>query len=145
MDLMKKVGEFARDHDAFVQSHLSENRDEVAWIRQLFPSQPSYAGVYDSAARYTAGATDYYTPARLDEPVLAAAGAAALAAHRVLGLRDLSRTDLVVDASGTPWFLEVNVAPGMTETSLLPMAVAEAGLDLGVVCRDLLAAAVARG
>ncbi len=102
-------------------------------------------GVFDYAARYTAGATDYYTPARLDDAVLAAAGAAALAAHQVLGLRDLSRTDLIVDPAGTPWFLEVNVAPGMTETSLLPMAVAEAGLDLGALCRDLLDAAVARG
>jgi D-alanine-D-alanine ligase len=98
-------------------------------------------GLFDYAARYTAGATDYYTPARLDEPVLAAAGAAAVAAHRALGLRHLSRTDLIVDAAGTPWFLEVNVSPGMTETSLLPMAVVAAGLDLGTLCRDLLAAA----
>ena len=101
-------------------------------------------GLFDYAARYTAGATDYHTPARLDDGVLAAAADAALAAHRVLCLRDLSRTDLVVDAAGTPWFLEVNVSPGMTETSLLPMAVAAAGLDLGALCRDLLAAAAAR-
>jgi D-alanine-D-alanine ligase len=101
-------------------------------------------GLFDYSARYTAGATDYYTPARLDSSVLDAAADAALAAHRVLCLRDLSRTDLVVDASGTPWFLEVNVSPGMTETSMLPMSVAEAGLDLGVLCRDLLDAAVAR-
>lgn len=101
-------------------------------------------GLFDYTARYTAGATDYYTPARLDSAVLDAAATVALAAHRVLGLRDLSRTDLVVDATGTPWFLEVNVSPGMTETSLLPMSVAAAGLDLGTVCRDLLAAAGAR-
>jgi D-alanine-D-alanine ligase len=101
-------------------------------------------GVFDYAARYTAGATDYYTPARLDDDVIAAAADAALEAHRVLCLRDLSRTDLVVDAHGTPWFLEVNVSPGMTETSLLPMAVAAASLDLGALCRDLLAAAAAR-
>ncbi|HWL37039.1 MAG TPA: D-alanine--D-alanine ligase [Frankiaceae bacterium] len=102
------------------------------------------SGVFDYAARYTAGQTDYYTPARLPERSVNAAAAVALAAHRVLGLRDLSRTDLIVDADGTPWFLEVNVAPGMTETSMLPMSVAAAGLDLGVVCRDLLAAAAAR-
>jgi D-alanine-D-alanine ligase len=101
-------------------------------------------GVFDYAARYTAGATDYFCPARLDTRLLDAAGTVALAAHRVLGLRDLSRTDLIVDAAGTPWFLEVNVAPGMTETSMLPMAVAEAGLDLGTVCRDLLVTALGR-
>ena len=102
-------------------------------------------GFFDFAARYTAGETDYYAPARLDPAVADAATAVALAAHRVLRLRDLSRTDLVVDEAGTPWFLEVNVAPGMTETSLLPMAVAAAGRDVGEVCRDLLATAAARG
>ncbi|HEU0131294.1 MAG TPA: D-alanine--D-alanine ligase [Mycobacteriales bacterium] len=101
-------------------------------------------GLFDYAARYTAGATDYYTPARLDQRALDAAGAVAVAAHRVLGLRDLSRTDLIVDGAGTPWFLEVNVSPGMTETSLVPMAVAAAGLDLGALCRDLLERAAAR-
>ena len=53
--------------------------------------------------------------------------------------------EFVVDSAGTPWFLEVNTAPGMTETSLFPMAVAAAGLDLGTLMRDLLAAAAARG
>jgi guanine deaminase len=49
MDLMKRVGEMARERNAFVQSHLSENIDEVAWIRSLFPEYPSYAAVYDAA------------------------------------------------------------------------------------------------
>ena len=51
----------------------------------------------------------------------------ALAAHAALGLRDLSRTDLVVDPYGRAWFLETNVAPGMTETSLFPQAVTPRG------------------
>jgi D-alanine-D-alanine ligase len=101
-------------------------------------------GVFDYAARYTAGATDYYTPARLDEDVLARVGEAALTVHRALGLRDLSRSDLVVDPSGTPWFLEVNSSPGLTETSLLPMSVAAAGLDLGLLWRNLIEQAIAR-
>jgi D-alanine-D-alanine ligase len=101
-------------------------------------------GLYDYAARYTAGATEFFTPARLTPEVAAAAAAAAVQAHRVLGLRDLSRSDLVVDAHGTPWFLEVNVAPGMTDTSLLPLAAQAAGLDLGVLCRDLVGRAARR-
>lgn len=105
---------------------------------------PKAGPLFDYNARYTAGATDYYTPARLPEEVATAASRVALAAHRVLGLRDLSRTDLVVDAEGTPWFLEVNVSPGMTETSLLPMSAQAAGLDVGALCRDLLAAAAGR-
>ena len=49
-----------------------------------------------------------------------------------------------MDEAGRPWFLEANVAPGMTETSLLPQSVVAAGLDLGVLARDLLHLAVAR-
>lgn len=99
---------------------------------------------YDYAARYTAGRTEFFCPARLAPEVSAEVERIALTAHRTLGLRDISRTDLIVDGSGKPWFLEVNVAPGMTETSLLPQAVQAAGLDLGVMCRDLLHEAVAR-
>jgi D-alanine-D-alanine ligase len=68
----------------------------------------------------------------------------AVRAHTVLGLRDLSRTDAIVTADGAVEFLEVNVSPGMTETSLLPMAVEAAGLDLGQVCGTLLARAARR-
>jgi len=56
----------------------------------------------------------------------------------------VSRTDLIV-SDGAAFFLEVNVAPGLTETSTLPMALAAAGRSLGTVCRDLLSQAAARG
>lgn len=102
------------------------------------------SGSYDYHARYTAGATEYFVPARLDAPAAQAVAEAAVVAHQTLGLRDLSRTDLIVDADGVAWLLDVNVAPGMTETSLLPQAVRAAGLDLGVLTRELLAVAVER-
>jgi D-alanine-D-alanine ligase len=102
------------------------------------------SGVFDYASRYTAGMTDYHTPARLPADLADAVAEAAVRAHTVLGLRDLSRTDAIVTADGTVQFLEVNVAPGMTETSLLPMAVEAAGLDLGDVCLTLLRQAAAR-
>jgi D-alanine-D-alanine ligase len=101
-------------------------------------------GFYDYAARYTAGTTEFFAPARLTDETAARCAAAAVTAHRVLGLRDLSRTDLVVDSDGVPWFLEVNVAPGMTETSLFPQAVAAAGMDFGAVWANLVALAAAR-
>ena len=53
MQLMKRVGAIALERGAFVQSHLSENRHEVEWVRRLFPSSPSYAAVYDSAGLLT--------------------------------------------------------------------------------------------
>ncbi|WP_113701907.1 D-alanine--D-alanine ligase family protein [Nonomuraea lactucae] len=95
-------------------------------------------GVYDYAARYTAGRTEFFAPARLSPEAAAACAEAAVTAHTALGLRDISRTDLIVDAADQPHFLEVNVAPGMTETSLFPMAVEAAGQDLGDLCRTLL-------
>ena len=101
-------------------------------------------GSYDYAARYTAGQTEFFVPARLPADLVAMASDAAVSAHRALGLRDLSRTDLIVSGSEV-FFLEVNVAPGMTETSTLPMALAAAGRDLGVTCRELLRIAATRG
>lgn len=102
------------------------------------------SGVYDYDARYTAGHTEYFAPARLDAAAERAVAETAVTVHRLLGLRDLSRVDLVVDADGVPHLLEANTAPGMTETSLLPMAVHAAGLTVGGVLRDLLGLAVAR-
>ena len=102
------------------------------------------SGVYDYAARYTAGQTEYFAPARLTEPVAAAVADAAVRVHTVLGLRDLSRIDLVVDADGVPNLLEANTSPGMTETSLVPMAVHAAGLQVGELLQDLLQRAAAR-
>ncbi len=102
------------------------------------------AGIYDYNARYTAGTTEFFVPARLESDIAEAVAAVALEAHSGLGLRDWSRTDLIVDASGTPWFLELNVAPGMTETSLFPQALSEAGVGLGELARDLVLNAIAR-
>jgi D-alanine-D-alanine ligase len=101
-------------------------------------------GVYDYAARYTAGLTTWHVPARLDPDVAQRVASVAVAAHSALGLRDLSRVDLIVEPSGGVHVLEVNVAPGMTETSLLPMAIGAAGLDFGKVLATLVNRAVER-
>jgi D-alanine-D-alanine ligase len=100
---------------------------------------------YDYAARYTPGKTEFYVPARLAAPVADEVARMAMAAHSVLGLRDLSRTDLIVDDTGTAYFLEVNVSPGMTETSTLPMAMEASGHSFGAICVSLLKLAAARG
>mgnify|MGYP001067425251 CR=1 FL=1 len=100
--------------------------------------------IFDYEARYTAGTTTYHTPARLDSELDAAVAELAVAAHRVLGLRDVSRTDVIVTADGRAQFLEVNVSPGLTETSMLPMAVATAGRDLGETYAELAERAIAR-
>jgi D-alanine-D-alanine ligase len=103
------------------------------------------SGVYDYTARYTAGLTDFFTPARLSDDNAKAVGELAVAAHRELGLRDISRTDAVVQTDGTVQFLEVNLSPGLTETSTVPMAMEAAGTSVGAVFADLVARAVQRG
>jgi D-alanine-D-alanine ligase len=101
------------------------------------------SGVYSFEARYNAGETRFFVPARVAPDVAARAEQAALAAHTALGLRHLSRVDIIVDGAGNPWFLEANVLPGLTETSILPQALEAAGHDLGWVYSALAEAAIA--
>ncbi|MCE7005097.1 D-alanine--D-alanine ligase [Kibdelosporangium philippinense] len=102
-------------------------------------------GVYDYTARYTAGLTNFFTPARLSPEVAARAADTAVSAHKLLGLRDISRTDAVVAEDGSIYFLEVSVSPGLTETSVLPIATEAAGRSLGQIYAELIDQAIARG
>ncbi len=97
------------------------------------------SGVYDYEARYTAGATRFLAPAELPDLVAGACQELALAAHRALHLRDLSRIDMIVGPGQEPVFIEANVAPGMTETSTWPLAAEAAGARLGDLLADLVA------
>ena len=99
------------------------------------------SGSYDYQARYTAGATEFHCPARLPADVLDRLAAESVDVHERLGLSSLSRSDWIVTADGTPWFLEVNTSPGLTGTSLLPQAVVAAGEPLPRLYRDLTTAA----
>lgn len=99
-------------------------------------------GPYDYDARYNPGRVEYFAPARLSSSLTSAVGEVAVAAHEALGLERISRTDLIVGDDGTVWFLEVNVAPGMTETSLLPQAAEAAGHNLGDLYRSLVEASL---
>ena len=101
-------------------------------------------GPYDYDARYNPGRSQYFTPARLDASTTERAAAAAVTTFRELGLRHLGRVDLIVDHDGVPHFLETNVAPGMTETSLFPQAVIASGTTLAAVYRDIVERAARR-
>jgi D-alanine-D-alanine ligase len=102
------------------------------------------SGLFDFDAMYTRGQTDYFVPARLDPAVAAEVARLAGACHELFGCRDVSRVDFVVGEGGCPFVLEVNTSPGMTETSLLPMAAAAAGLDFQHVVDRLARAALDR-
>lgn len=146
------VGCFAYDSTALVERYVPGTDLAVSIVDQgdgpvALPAVEIVArdGVYDYTARYTAGLTTWHAPARLTTAVAAEVSAVALAAHTALGLRDLSRVDLIVDADGQAHVLGVNVSPGMTETSLFPLAVQAAGLDFGKLLAALVTQAVARG
>ena len=102
-------------------------------------------GAYDFAARYTAGATEFHAPARLDAHVREACESTAVAAYHAIGARHLSRADLIVDATGTPWLLEIDTCPGMTGTSLVPMAAAAAGIGFEELCERIVQLALRDG
>jgi len=76
---------------------------------------------YDYEAKYTPGMSDHLIPPRVEQCIIDEAKSMAIAAHRALGCRDLSRSDFMVDEHGC-WLLEVNTLPGMTPTSLVPDA-----------------------
>lgn len=101
------------------------------------------SGVYSFEARYNAGETLFYTPARISEETAALVSETAVAIHTLLGLRHISRVDLIIDADGTAWFLEANVLPGLTETSLAPQSIEASGHSLGEVYLALARAAIA--
>lgn len=103
------------------------------------------SGTYGFEARYNAGETNFYTPARIPAAAAARAANEALGAHRALGLRHISRIDMIVDGAGTPWFLEASTMPGLTETSLFPLALEAAGHDVGWVYSALAESAIREG
>ena len=99
------------------------------------------SGFYDLANKYpwmnTGGGTDYFCPADIGDAATAAVQAAALAAHRALGIEVYSRVDVLLDAAGRPWVLEANTIPGMTDSSLLPKAAAVVGIPFPQLCLEI--------
>lgn len=102
------------------------------------------SGSYDFTARYTAGATEFFAPARLDGATLDRCAELAVSAYQLAGARQITRADMIVDADGQPWLLELDTCPGMTDTSLLPMAAQAAGIDFAELCERLVRGAIDR-
>ena len=127
---------FAYDERALIERYVAGTELAVSVVdtgegpRALPPVEVVTDGQYDFDARYNPGRSEYFVPARLDDAVIERVKATAVTVHTTLRLGNLSRTDLILDDEGTPWFIDVNVIPGMTETSLLPIAAkAEGSLE----------------
>lgn len=95
-------------------------------------------GFYDYAAKYTKGMTEFLVPAPIPAAVDRKAARESLKAYEALGCRGAARVDVMLDARGIPFVLEVNTIPGMTELSLFPKAAEAAGMDYGTLVEEML-------
>lgn len=102
------------------------------------------SGVYDYQSKYTSGASEYSCPADFAPEIGAAVQRAGLAAFQAVGGGDYGRVDVMVDGGGSPFVLEVNTLPGMTQTSLLPKAAAAAGIGYAALCERMVHLALRR-
>ena len=93
---------------------------------------------YDFESKYAPGGSDHICPARISEEDTAKVKEIAVAAHKALDCRGVSRTDIIMDAQGVCWVLETNTVPGMTSTSLLPDSARAAGYSFPQLCVKLI-------
>lgn len=100
---------------------------------------------FDFAARYTADMLSIEAPAVLPDSIATELARVAILAHERLGLRDVSRSDFMVNEAGGFVLLETAITPGLTETSTFPIACKVAGSSLGEIALELLRSALRRG
>ncbi len=115
---------------------------EALPVIEIVPREQSF---YDYEAKYRAGASSHDVPAKIDEDLAHRLQMLALSTHRLLGLRDYSRTDFIVTTGGRPYILEINALPGLTTTSLLPEECLAAGISYDALVDRLVRAALDRG
>ena len=101
-------------------------------------------GFYDFSAKYEKGRTQYLCPAPLSASVTRQIRQLAIKTYQVLGCNGAARVDFRITPKGKPYVLEINTVPGMTETSLLPMAAGKAGISYDALTERILQSALAR-
>jgi D-alanine-D-alanine ligase len=114
--------------------------EEALPLVEIIPSDEFYS--YD--AKYKPGGSRHLVPAPIDGDLTARLQMLALSVHRMLGLRDYSRTDFIVTKEGRPYILEINALPGLTPLSLLPDEARAAGISFEALIERLLQAALGR-
>jgi D-alanine-D-alanine ligase len=142
--------EAAREHDEILaeeyiagrEFHCAVLGEEALPVIEVIPNRD---GFYSYDAKYAPGGSTHIVPARLGVDLTARLQMLALSTHRLLGLRDYSRTDFIVSTEGRPYILEINTLPGLTPTSLLPDACNAAGISYAALVDRLVSYALARG
>jgi D-alanine-D-alanine ligase len=131
------VAAFSYDDRVLLERHIDGRELSVSLLDgEALPAvevRPTEEDRYSYEARYEIGRTEFVCPAELSEADEAAVRDAAVGTWRTLGCEGFARVDLMLGTSG-PEVLEVNAVPGLTDTSLLPMAAEAAGLSFEDLC-----------
>ncbi|MEK6586393.1 MAG: D-alanine--D-alanine ligase, partial [Nitrospirota bacterium] len=101
-------------------------------------------GFYDFSAKYQKGKTQYLCPAPFPPKVMRHISELARRTYEALECEGAARVDFRITSRGRPYVLEINTVPGMTETSLLPMAAAQVGIAYDVLVERILQSALDR-
>lgn len=115
--------------------------EEALPVVEIVPNRDEF---YTYEAKYSAGGSTHIVPARIDDDLAARLQMLALSVHRLIGLRDYSRTDFIVSKEGRPYILEINTLPGLTPTSIFPDACGAIGISYEAVVDRLIGYALAR-
>jgi D-alanine-D-alanine ligase len=147
------VAAFSYDTKVLLERHVA-GRDLAVSVLEgpdgpealpVVEAVPHEEAFYDFEARYEFGRTRFICPAELPDELAARARELGLESYRVLGCYGFARVDLMLDeATGELTVLEANVIPGLTETSLLPLAAEAAGIGFEALIARVLELAVAR-
>jgi D-alanine-D-alanine ligase len=153
-ELSAAAGELFKIGDVVMTEQMLEGVEVTCGILDVEPGQrpralpvteiaPLGGGFFDYKAKYTPGACEEITPARISPEQTAEVQRLAVLAHEAVGCADFSRSDMIL-VNGNPVWLEVNTIPGMTDQSLLPQAAAAEGISYSELVGMLVHAAVYR-
>jgi D-alanine-D-alanine ligase len=136
------VAAFSYDDKVVFERHVAGRELAISVLGgealPIVEAVPHASDAYDFEARYTIGRTTFHCPAQMDETATGEAGELAVRVCELLGLSACARVDLLLDDAGTPWVIEANAIPGMTETSLLPQAAGAADIAFDALVERIL-------
>lgn len=145
------IGAMSYDRDVIVERHVDGRELAVALVqtadglRALPPVEisPRHSDWFDYESRYEHGETEFTCPpVDIDADVLARVEQVALDTWRTLDLRGFARVDMILDRVGIPWILEASLVPGLTDTSLIPLACEAGGMSFSDLVAEVLRDAV---
>jgi D-alanine-D-alanine ligase len=138
---------FSYDDRVLIERHVSGRELAVAMLGgdalPIVEVRPREEDRFNYEARYEIGRTEYVCPAELEPGLAAAATAAATATWSVLRCEGFARVDVLAGDDG-PQVIEVNAVPGLTDTSLFPMAAEAAGLSFEAACERIVELGIRR-